>query len=251
MPAVDQTSFRHALLDVAQPVPAGLVDGAGRPAGRRYSVYRNNVAVSLQEALATGFPAVAGLIGDENFARVAGVYLRQEQPGSPLMMQYGAGFPAFLAAFDPLAHLGYLADVARIDLAMRQSYHAADASPMDPGQLQGLSDTALMAARLHLAPSVRIVRSRWPVLSVWRFTMQPDQPAPQASAEDVLIARPDFDPAPHLLPPGGAAFVTALAEGRRFGDAVEVAGEDFDLPATLGLLLETRALVALELEGEV
>ena len=45
---------------------AGVSAGAGRPAGRRYAVYLNNVAVSLTEALATGFPAVAALLGEES-----------------------------------------------------------------------------------------------------------------------------------------------------------------------------------------
>ncbi len=245
MSAVSQDSFRAALLDASRPVPDGLLDGAGRPAGRRYAVYRNNVAVSLREALATGFPAIAKLLGDENFAHVAGLYLRQEQPGSPLMMMYGTGFPDFLAGFEPLGHLGYLADVARLELAMRRAYHAADAAPLDPARLQALDDDTLRAARFTLSPAVQVLRSPWPVLDVYRYTLTPGSPKPQATAQHVLIARPGFDPEPHLLPPGGAAFVAALMDGAPFGTALQAAGETFDLPATLGLLLQTGALTDL------
>ena len=93
---VTQELFRARLLDAAHPVPAGLIDGAGRPAGRRYAVYRNNVAVSLRTALETGFPAVKSLLGDEAFAYAAGRFLRQAPPRSPLLMRYGDGFPEFL-----------------------------------------------------------------------------------------------------------------------------------------------------------
>ena len=247
---VSESVFRQGLLDASVPVPDGLMDGDGRAAGRRYSVYRNNVAVSLREALAAGFPAVERLIGEENFARVAGVYLRQEQPGSPLMMHYGAGFPAFLESFAPLSHLGYLPDVARLDLMMRQSYHAADAAPVDPSVLQGLDDDRLARARLRLAPSARLLRSAWPVLSIWRFTMEPDRPKPVTQAEDVLILRHAFDPAPHLLPPGGAIFLSTVMAGKNFGAAMQAAGDDFEIGRVIGLLLENGALVALDIEGD-
>lgn len=245
-----ETEFRAALLDASHPIPLGLADGDGRPAGRRYAVYRNNIAVSLREALETGFPAVRGLIGEENFGNIAGVFLRQQPPSGPLMMHYGAGFPEFLENFPPLQHLGYIGDVARIDLAMRRAYHAADAAGFDPAVLQGLEEAQLDRARLRLAPATQLLRSRWPALSIWRYTLRPDQPKPQARPEDVLITRPEFDPDAHLLPPGGGAFVEALTQNAPFGAALAAAGDGFDLPATLGLLLQTSALCALDLEGE-
>ena len=117
----DAPAFQAGLLDARAPVPSGLTDGKGRPAGRRYAVYRNNVAVSLTEAITTGFPAIASLLGAANMGHIAGTYIRREQPDTPILSQYGAGFPDFLAAQDQLSHLPYLADVARIDLAMRRS----------------------------------------------------------------------------------------------------------------------------------
>lgn len=241
-PSATENAFRAGLLDAGLPVPDGLIDGQGRGAGRRYAVYRNNIAVSLREALETGFPAVKKLIGEENFSRAAALYLRSEPPSSPLMMHYGAGFPAFLAGLEPLAHIGYLADVARLELALRESYHAADAPAFDPARLQGLEDEALEQARFVLAPSVRLIRSNWPLAQIYRYTMMADQPKPQAVAEDVLITRPDFDPMPQALPAGGGAFVAALLESARFGVALEAAGEGFDLAAMLGLLLQSGAL---------
>lgn len=237
-----EAGFRVGLLRADVAIPGGLTDGAGRPAGRRYDVYRNNIAVALREALETGFPAVAKLIGPENSARAAGMYLRAEPPDSPLMMHYGPGFPDFLEGIEALRSIGYLGDVARLELAMRRSYHAADAANFESGRLATLDEAALMAARLVLAPSVQVVRSRWPVLSVYRYTLRPDQPKPQPRAEDVLITRAEYDPAPHLLPQGGADFVDALLRGQTFGAAVTAAGADFDLPATLTLLLQQGAI---------
>jgi hypothetical protein len=59
----DQRSFTAALFDPALEVPKGLSDGQNHPAGRRFYVYRNNVAASLTEALNLGFPIIAKLLG--------------------------------------------------------------------------------------------------------------------------------------------------------------------------------------------
>lgn len=238
-----ERAFRTALLDAAQAVPEGLTDGTGRPAGRRYAVYRNNVAVSLKEALETGFPAVATLLGPTNFANIAGLYLRQAPPTNPLMMHYGAGFPQFLEGFPPVQHLGYLPDVARLELALRRSYHAADAAPLTAETLGTMDEAALMAARLPPVPAVQVLRSRWAVYSIWHYTLHGGA-KPPSGGEDVLVARPGFDPAPQPLPAGGARFLAALAEGAAFSDAIAAAGEDLDLAAVLSLCLQTGALRA-------
>jgi len=241
---VTQSTFHDALLDSARPVPAGLTDGRGRPAGRRFSVYRNNVAVSLTEALEVSFPAIVQLIGAENFKKVAGIFLRRHPPKTPMMMQYGADFPAFLEGFEPLAHLGYLPDVARLEQALRLSYHAADANPADPAVLQTLPPDALAEVRLGLAPAVRLVRSPWPVHAIWAFNLE-NGPKPQAVAQNVLITRPEFDPQMTPVDDGSAVFVAALANGAALGPAHDSAAEaapEFDLSATLALLLSSQAI---------
>jgi hypothetical protein len=242
---LSQQDFRAALLDPAQAVPGDLTDGEGNPAGARFSIYRNNVAVSLAEALSTAFPLVRSLIGPQTFSRLAAVFVRAHPPSSPLMMYYGEALPGFLEAFDPLAHIGYLADCARLDLALRQSYHAADSAPLDPVRLQG-DPSDVLALRLALAPSTRVIRSRWPLYDLWRYNTEPGVPKPRPTAQDVLITRPEYDPKPHLLAPGTADWLDLLDRGlplSRASDEAALKTNDFDLSAALSLALETRALV--------
>lgn len=242
-----QESFGAALLDPARPVPEGLGDGHGGPAGRRFAVYRNNVAVSLTEALESGFPTVLKLIGPTNFRGLAGAYLRAHPPRSPLMMLYGGEFPGFVAAEPQLRHLSYLPDVARLDLALRQAYHAADAVPVAPETLSSLPPGDLPDLRLRLAPAVRLVPSRWPIHGIHRFNHAPGSPKPQARPEDVLVTRPEFDPIPRLLPPGGAGFVAALLEGGTLAAALAAAGDGFDPAPVLALLAGDRCITAVEI----
>lgn len=244
-----QTEFTEALLDPGRATPAGLTDPEGRPAGKRFAVYRNNVAVSLTEALELAFPVVRKLVGEEFFAAMAGVFLRAHPPATPLLMFYGDGMAEFLAGFAPVQHLAYLPDIARLELALRESYHAADAAALSPQALVSIPPDRLMQTRLRLAPALRLVRSAHPVVGIWEANTRDGAPKPQMRAEDALITRPGFDPEVTLLPPGAGAFVAALVAGRPLADAVE-AGEaeyqEFDLTGALGLLIQGQAIVGTE-----
>ncbi|NJM83797.1 MAG: DUF2063 domain-containing protein, partial [Tabrizicola sp.] len=213
---------------------------AGR--AERFAVYRNNVATSLVSAMETAFPTVRRLVGDEFFAAMALAFVRAHPPTSPLLMFYGAAFPGFLARFPPVARLGYLPDIARLDQAMRESYHAADSRPMSEAEFARLLASDVEAARLRLAPSLRIIRSDWPIHAIWRATME-GGPHPAARPEDVVILRPDYDPLPQLLPMGGATFISGLLAGETIGQSLATAGESADLVAILGVLIPGRAIL--------
>ena len=237
-----QTTFTDALLDNQKSVPEGLSNPFGGPAGKRFDVYRNNVAVSLTEALETGFPTVLKLVGDEFFKAMAGVFLRANPPEDPRLATYGGKFPGFLSRFEPVAHLPYLPDVARLDLGLRQSYHAGDDSLLD---VSGLDPAEVMELRPRLAPATLVFSSRYPVHSIWRYNSEPGAPKPVAQAEDVLITRPGYDPKPHLLPTGGFTLARHLKGKLTLGEALTATlaiDASADAAALLTLFLTTGAL---------
>ena len=247
---VSQTSFHAALLDANLPIPDGLRDAAAQPAGRRFSVYRNNVAVSLTEAMHQAFPVITRLLGTQNMDGLAGIFLRQHPPSSPLMMFYGEAFPDFLAGMEQLSHLGYLPDVARLELALRRAYHAADSQAIAPDAL-AIPPEDLMRAKLSLAPTALVVRSEWPIHAIWQYNTQADAPKPTAGAQDVLITRPEYDPAPHALPSGGADWIARVHDGQTIGAAFEATTAEipeFDLGTTLALLLQGGAITSVTIE---
>ncbi|MDG1118203.1 MAG: DNA-binding domain-containing protein [Flavimaricola sp.] len=241
---VQQADFTAALLDPTRAAPPGLSDGAGRPAGKRYDVYRNNVVVALSDALETAFPVIRKLLGDQFFRAMAGVYVRAHPPASPLMMHYGADFPTFLAGFPPAQGLPYLPDVARVELALRRAYHAADAAPIAATALAEVPPDRLGDIRLSFAPAVSLIPSDYPIHGIWTANAM-GGPNPKPVAESALVARPGLDPSLSLITPGTLPVLTALMSGATLGDALDLAGDGFDLSALLSLLLSQGAITAL------
>lgn len=248
--AETQDAFAAALLAPEARVPEGVVGPGGRPAARRFAVYRNNVASALGNTVGLAFPAVRRLVGEDFFRAMALAYVRAEPPRSAILLDYGATFPDFIAGFPPAASLPYLADVARLEWLWREAYHAAEAAPLDPGALAAIPEDALAGLAFALHPALRLARSRFPALTIWRMNVSDAPPVPVdfSVAEDALIVRPGADVEVRAVPPGGAAFVAALAEGRTLLAAAETAGAAdarFDLAGNIAGLFAAGAFTAL------
>jgi hypothetical protein len=238
MPATFETSFADALLRPDQPVPPGVVAHDSVAPVRRFAVYRNNVVAGLGRTLQRRFPAVERIVGEEFFAAMARMFVMQRPPRSPLLATYGDEFPGFIEAFEPAREIPYLPDVARLEAARTRAYHAADAMPIDINRLSTLAADALGDLSLALHPSVEVVRSLFPIVTIWAMNSgeQPLGAIDDWGGEDALIARPNLEVEIRKLPPGGAAFLLALAGGLPVCEAVAVGLADdpgFDLTAHL------------------
>ncbi|HEX4769069.1 MAG TPA: DNA-binding domain-containing protein [Lichenihabitans sp.] len=237
-----QSRFRAALLDRTQPVPADVgARGAARPE-RRYAVYRNNVLLSLIEALRARFPAAARIAGEEFFKEMARRFVLSSPPRSPVLSTYGDDLPAFVDAFEPAWQIPYLADVLRLEIAWSQAYHAADAEPARAEALAGLTADALGHTRVAIHPAVRLLRSAYPVVTLWAMNVGAGHvhPIEDWSGEDALVTRPDLAVDVLRLPPGGFDFIAVLRDGAALGDALEAAlarAEDFDAARALAGLV--------------
>jgi hypothetical protein len=243
-----QKEFSLALLDRDRAAPTSI--RAARGSGRRFNVYRNNVFISLADALAARFPVCLSLVGEEFFRRMARIFIELCPPRSPVLMEYGDDFGDFIDIFPPARSLPYLGDVARLEAARTRAYHAADAEPLSVDELASLATCTWEETRVSIHPSAQIVRSGYSVVSIWEAHMGDSAPsAIDASApEDALVIRPGVEVEVHRLPPGGAVFLSKLLEGASFREAARKAAasdRDFDLVTGLATLLLSRVIIGL------
>jgi hypothetical protein len=243
-----QAGFAAALTDPALAVPAGL----RQPAQRRFDVHRNNRAAGLIDVLEAAFPVVRRLVGAEFFKAAAQVYIDREPPRSPVLLLYGQAFGAFLDGFAPAAGVPYLGDVARLEWARIAAYHAADAEPLSVTRLASVPEASLPGLRFALHPSLQLLRSRFPVASLWAATSGTDAVAAvdMTRGEEIAVLRPMLSIEVRVLPPGGHAFIAALAAGMDLeaaAEAVLAAAPGSNLAAHLQGLFALGAVSALVL----
>lgn len=243
--------FSQALSAPTFACPPGLKAWNGSDPVKRFGVYRNNVIVSLVDALADSYPVVQALVGEDFFRAMAREFVYQSPPRSPVLAWYGADLPGFVAGFPPVAELPYLADVARLEWLRVESWHAADADALPEAELAALLTDAerLPTVRFVLHPALRVLHSVHPVVSLWAAHQTDDPETALAEidmtgAEAALLLRPGLDVEIVQIEFGSAGLIARLQEGLPLGEVAQ--GEDCDLPATLALLIRSGALAGVQ-----
>ena len=238
-----QSAFSAALLDPGFACPPGLAAWNGSDPAQRFAVYRNNVIVSLIDALADTFPVTQTLVGEDFFRPMARLFVHAHPPQSPVLANYGGAFPDFVERFPPAARVPYLAAVARLEMARVAAYHAADVPALSVTQLATiLADEAALPTRcLTLHPSVGVLQSAYAIVSLWsahQGLLAIEAVVPEV-AQTALILRCGLDVEIYSIPPAAGRFIQQLQTGKPLGAA---AGEDFDLAPILGLLIRKGVL---------
>lgn len=247
--------WAQALLEPTFPTPGDLVTHNGSDPTRRLDVYRNNVIVSLVDALASTFPVTQQLVGEEFFRALAQRFVRQHPPRSPVLARYGVQLPVFIAGFAPAASLPYLSDVARLEWLRLQALHAADAVALPASALaQRLADPETLAQmRCSLAPSLHLFAAPTAAVSLWAA----HQVGSGVALPDVVVDAPEcawvfrsgLDVMMLPAQPGAHALAQALQAGVPLGAAVaqaQTAQAGADMAQILAQLLHHDLVVALD-----
>ncbi len=243
-------AFAAALIDPERETPAIVAGRAGKGAVRRYNVYRNNVTVSLIDALAAVYPAVQRITGVDFFRAMARFHIRATPPTSPLLFEYGRDFPTFIERYEHARTMPWLADTARLERAWLDAYHAEDAAPLAAEALAAVAPERFADLVFIAHPATRIVRSPFSVVTIFAANRSGENVGriDDSSPEDALITRPDLDVVVRHLPPGGAVFLSNLMSGQSLGEAATSALEaspGFDIAANIAGMIEAGAFAAI------
>lgn len=243
-----QSAFAAALIDTRLPCPDGLRSTNGADPASRFAVYRNNVQASLINALADSYPVVQQLVGEEFFRAMAAIFIRSQPPQSPLMSRYGETFADFIARFEPIAGVPYVADVARLEYLRVLAYHAADAQPIRPEHVSAAlaNPQTLGGLTFGLHPSLNLLDSGFAVVAIWAAHQQEQNLAGIGlnQGQHALVLRNGLDVEVFALDAGASVFIHHLSNGEPLLAAAENS-PPFDLAQTLALLIAHNAIIQL------
>jgi Putative DNA-binding domain len=220
---------------------------SGSRAIRGLEAYRANAESIAERALAASFATVQAMVGEEDFSHLVAEFRRAHPPQRGDLGEWGEAFPDWLAAHAGLAAWPWLADGARLDLAMHRNERAADAA-LDSDSLALLESTDPAQLRLVLMPGIAVLRSAWPIAAIHEAHQLEGDAAEAAFAvvreaitaergEQVLVVRRGWRAVVHPLDALTAAWTQDLLDGMNLEAALTRAGEGFDFAAWLGTAL--------------
>lgn len=213
-----------------------------------FAVYRNTTPVALIDTLRANYPVVAELLGDALFAETAFAFVTAHPALSPVLLGYGAGFPAFLAAQDWISELPYLPDIATIERLRTEAHSATDMPALSLADLAQLGTGQWEALRLRPHSATRIAWLTTPSLTIWRAhheTPDFETLAPEWRAEGVLVTRPDGVLQVHELDAPAHRLIFGLRLGESAGQAAAATAATYpeaDIASAFATLVNAGAL---------
>ena len=217
-----QQAFGAALLDAAQ-LPLLAPRLKGDPA--RLGIYRGNLTSAWRRALASAYPLLRRVLGEQDFDALARAYGRAHPARDPDLNSFGAELVDVIGLDGGRP---WLADLARLEWAVHESWYAPDAllpaagaplsvlSTLDPQQFE--------ASRAVLHPSLRLLEAAWATAAFWLAADAGGEPQWRPSHAAILRAR--WQVAVRETDAAEYAALARLANGDSFGAAFDAA---FDL----------------------
>jgi putative DNA-binding protein len=247
-----QAAFARALHDPAEPIPQAIAQPVDMPPVRRFNVYRNTVYAGLTGVIAARYPAVKWLMGESLFQAAARLFVVDHPPASPVLLEYGEGFAAFLDDLEIIDDMPHLTDVARLEWLLHAARHAADTTPLDARALATVDPERTADLMFAFAPSCFLLESKHAVFSLWRSSIAEEPmifPEPGTRGERVLVSRRGFEPEAVRLPEGAYEFTFSLMLGEPLGVAASeafAANSAFPLDRVMALLISQETLTSYE-----
>jgi len=208
-----QEEFSKALFNTDIVAPDATRAPDRTKAGKRFDIYRNNVIVSLVNALRDGFPLCEKLVGSVFFSELARAFVQQELPSSPLLSFYGCELPTFISNTKATDSVPYMADIASIEYARRMSYFAADADYIDPKTYQEFNELELLDIIPLLHPSVYMLSSSFPIYDIWKRLNSIGTGEIGSKAQDIIIFRHQSKIIVKNVPRGTSEFLKNIQKG--------------------------------------
>lgn len=208
------------------PLHAGLlslVRGHG-PLGPadRLQIYTDMYRSRLLDVLREDFPRVLAVLGEADFAALAGRYLARHPSTHPSVRHVGRAFADHVAT--GTSPRPFLADLARLEWARVEVFDAPDPEPLRLCDLATIAPADWPALRFRPIAACRIVEAAWPVHEIWAAAAAgPPESAFEPAPTTIRVWREGWSVSHAAMGPLEVRAFGALQRGEPFGDVCAVA----------------------------
>ena len=212
-----QLQFQQHMLGEADATP--LISGTAARQRLGLDIYVNAYRLRLLETLVDAYAKTQAVMGDIAFEAAAFGYIAIHPPITRNLRWYGDQFSTYLA--DQHADAPALAEIARLDWALRTAFDGVDSNVMNASALAALEPAAWETLRLVPVPTAGLLVFRHNTVAVWQ-ALNAEEPPPAwdttAAQLDWLIWRKGLQPHFRSVSPLEATLLRAMLEGHAFAD---------------------------------
>ena len=217
----------------------------------RLNVYRNNIVVSLIDALADIFPVTQAAVGEEFFRAMSRVYLLAQQPTSPVISEYGIGFSDFIRTFEPADSRPFLADLAALEHAMLTLTHSEEYETLEhqavADAFAAVEDPSVL--QLNVPPTTQILAAPFAIGSLYNMYFSDGSESLNKvdlnNNEYLLLVKSHLYAQLHVLHKDEAIFIKHLIQSKSLEQAIPDS-DTFNLGETLAKLIEWKILTHIQ-----
>jgi hypothetical protein len=206
-------------------------------------VYRNNYVLSLTEALAASYSAVKRLVGEDFFFYIAKQFVQKTPLTSGYLTDFGDEFADFLETNEECKELSYLPCIARLERFYEKAYHSAEIPAYEIANLAslGIKDESDLYINFH--PSVYLLESSFPVVSIWLMDDQSEVPDLNNNPQKAIIYRRQYKVQVELINQDEFDLLGALMKNNCLNQAYALTNEKVDLQPFLAKYIERQVFV--------
>jgi hypothetical protein len=188
----------------------------------RVGVYQGMYLLRMIEALEGDYPAVAHFLGDEEFADLVTRYVESHPSTSYTFNRLGRRFPEFIKSSRGIRRKVFVADLARLELAVTEVFDAPESPAWPAEEIAKLPHDAWERAVLKPIAAFRLGAYGYPVNAYLQSVKEEnhDHPDVGRKATHVAVWRKRYEVWRLDLPKPAYEFLELLARGRPFGKAV-------------------------------
>ncbi len=207
-----QAAIAATLLRGPEHLPAHLFAGERTTVLRGLRVHANTISHARFVALEETFPRTRDYLGAAAFNRTSRDFIDGGGAQLHSLALIGTSFPDWLA--DPIA-----GDLARVEWAWLESYHAPDAAALALANFAGLDEPALLALRVRRHPATRMV-------SLAQAAAPLIDSSFAAGARTLMVTRPDVTVEMRAIDPADAAALAMADDPTPLGNLIALLAED-------------------------
>jgi len=202
-----------------------IIGDSRMSAAARAEIYSGAYFYRLLDALKEDFPATLAVMGGDEFHNLITGYLIAYPPTEPSLLYAGRYLADYFDQSPMLTRWPYIADLARLERALIESFHAADFMTLDRAAVEAIAPHDWPSLKLRFHPATHFLDAQWRVDEIVRAVAQDSEP-PQALALPVriIVWRKDAQVFYRTVEAVEAVALALIAQGSEFEAICETIG---------------------------